>query len=83
LDGERAPPGSLLTRNLLRLIDLSMVLFPLVLVFYSPLRQRAGDVAAGTLVVRDKVGAEEASEVEDVAETVSKEKAPETVDTSG
>ena len=62
LDGERAPPGAMLTRNLLRLIDLSMVLFPLVLVLYSPLRQRAGDVAAGTLVVLDKVGDAPAAE---------------------
>ena len=34
------------------------LLFPLVLVLYSPLRQRAGDVAAGTLVVLSKPGAE-------------------------
>ena len=81
LDGERAPPGSLLIRNLLRLIDLSMVLFPLVLVLYSPLRQRAGDVAAGTLVVLDKVGPEDATEAEGAAETPAKEKVPETADT--
>ena len=68
LDGERAPPGSLVTRNLLRLIDLSMAMFPLVLVLYSPLRQRAGDVAAGTLVVLDKPGDEPASEDAEVAQ---------------
>ena len=56
LDGERPTPGALLTRNLLRLIDLLMMFFPLVLVLYSPLRQRAGDVAAGTLVVLNKPG---------------------------
>jgi uncharacterized RDD family membrane protein YckC len=54
LDGGRARPGALLTRNLLRVIDLSVFFFPLVLVLYSPLRQRAGDVAAGTLVVLNK-----------------------------
>jgi uncharacterized RDD family membrane protein YckC len=58
LDGERPTPAALVTRNLLRLIDLSMMFFPLVLVLYSPLRQRAGDVAAGTLVVLNKQGAE-------------------------
>lgn len=54
LQGERPTVGALLTRNVLRLIDLSMMFFPLVLVLYSPLRQRAGDVAAGTLVVLNK-----------------------------
>lgn len=54
LHGERPTVGALLTRNFLRLIDLSMMFFPLVLVLYSPLRQRAGDVAAGTLVVLNK-----------------------------
>ena len=58
LDGRRPTAGALLTRNLLRLIDLSMMFFPLVLVLYSPLRQRAGDVAAGTLVVLNRTGAE-------------------------
>jgi uncharacterized RDD family membrane protein YckC len=67
LDGQRPPVGALLIRNLLRLIDLSMMFFPLVLVLYSPLRQRAGDVAAGTLVVLNKEG----------AETVSAEESPE------
>ena len=56
LDGQRPAAGALLTRNLLRLIDLLMMFFPLVLVLYSPLRQRAGDVAAGTLVVLNKPG---------------------------
>ena len=71
LDGERPSPGALLTRNLLRLIDLSMMFFPLVLVLYSPLRQRAGDVAAGTLVVLHKVGAEAEGEGETPEETDS------------
>ena len=59
LDGGRARPGALLARNLLRVIDLSVAFFPLVLVLYSPLRQRAGDVAAGTLVVLNKPTAEQ------------------------
>ena len=77
LDGERPSPGALLTRNLLRLIDLSMMFFPLVLVLYSPLRQRAGDVAAGTLVVLHKVGAEAEGETVDDAEPAkAKEREP-------
>ena len=40
------------------MIDLSVFFVPLVLVLYSPLRQRAGDVAAGTLVVLNKPAAE-------------------------
>ena len=51
LDG--APPrrGALVTRNVLRLIDAGLFFVPLVVILFSPLRQRAGDVAAGTLVV--------------------------------
>jgi uncharacterized RDD family membrane protein YckC len=58
LDGGRPTAGALLTRNLLRLIDLAMGFFPLILLLYSPLRQRAGDVAAGTLVVLNRRGEE-------------------------
>jgi uncharacterized RDD family membrane protein YckC len=51
LDGRPAAAGAVIIRNLLRIVDLAMVFFPLVLILFSPLRQRAGDVAAGTLVV--------------------------------
>jgi uncharacterized RDD family membrane protein YckC len=51
LDGKPASPSAVVTRNALRIIDLAMVFFPLLLILFSPLRQRAGDVAAGTLVV--------------------------------
>ncbi len=42
-------------RNLLRIIDL-VVLFPLplLLVLYTPLRQRIGDIAARTIVIQDQ-----------------------------
>jgi uncharacterized RDD family membrane protein YckC len=52
LDGSRVRPRAALLRNVLRIVDLTLALFPLVMVFLSPLRQRIGDVAAGTLVVR-------------------------------
>ena len=44
--------GVSLMRNALRIIDLPA--FPLALILFSPLRQRAGDLAAGTLVVHGK-----------------------------
>ena len=50
LDGTRPTTLALLTRNLLRIVDI-VLLFPPVFVFFSPLRQRVGDMAAGTLVV--------------------------------
>jgi uncharacterized RDD family membrane protein YckC len=53
LDGSPATRGMILQRNLLRVTDM----FPspmLLLVILSPLRQRVGDIAAGTLVVEDK-----------------------------
>jgi len=50
LDGSAPGAGALAVRNLLRLVD-ALLLFPLVLVLISPLRQRFGDVAAETVVV--------------------------------
>lgn len=51
LDGAPATPGALVTRNVLRIIDIGLWLFPLFIITIFPLRQRAGDVAAGTLVI--------------------------------
>jgi uncharacterized RDD family membrane protein YckC len=79
LDGERPGPGPLVVRNLLRIIDVLIAFFPLVLVLYSPLRQRAGDVAAGTLVVLSKAGAE----AEAVDEEKEKTERPAEVDVTG
>ena len=79
LDGERPGHGALLARNLLRVIDVLIAFFPLLLVLYSPLRQRAGDVAAGTLVVlSDKQG-----EAELVDEAEKKAEQPAEVDVTG
>jgi uncharacterized RDD family membrane protein YckC len=47
LDGQRARVGPLLLRNVLRLVDMAL----LGLMVFSPLRQRVGDIVAGTLVV--------------------------------
>ena len=60
LDGTRPNALALLTRNFLRIVDV-VLLFPPLFVFFSPLRQRVGDMAAGTLVVLNGVeGAPEA-----------------------
>jgi uncharacterized RDD family membrane protein YckC len=50
-EGTRPAPGAIVIRNLLRIIDLWLMGLPLLLIFYSPLRQRVGDIAAGTVVV--------------------------------
>ena len=50
LDGRRPTPSAILIRNLLRVADL--LIFPLGFVILSPLRQRLGDMAAGTIVIR-------------------------------
>jgi uncharacterized RDD family membrane protein YckC len=55
LEGAKPAPRALLTRNLLRIIDI-VLLFPLVMILFSPLRQRVGDLAAGTLVIVDGAG---------------------------
>jgi uncharacterized RDD family membrane protein YckC len=52
LDGKPATLNARLLRNMLRVIDLAGI--PLALILFSPLRQRAGDFAAGTLVVTGK-----------------------------
>jgi len=51
LNGSRPAPAAVLIRNLLRLVDLIMLLCPLGLILFSPLKQRIGDMAAGTIVV--------------------------------
>ena len=51
VDGGRPTRVALLVRNLLRLVDLILMWLPLAMVLFSPLRQRVGDLAAGTLVV--------------------------------
>lgn len=48
LTGARPTPGQVVTRNLMRIVDLAGV--PLLSVL-SPLRQRVGDMTAGTIVV--------------------------------
>ena len=50
IDGKRATVGSIVLRNLMRLIEVILTL-PLLVIFFNPLRQRVGDFAAGTLVV--------------------------------
>ncbi len=61
-DGKRPGTMALLTRNLLRIIDLWLMGLPLLLIFYSPLRQRVGDAAAGTVVVTRTTAAGDAPE---------------------
>ena len=47
-------PGAILLRNAFRIIDLVPALPLALLILFSPLRQRLGDVVAGTLVIRDR-----------------------------
>ena len=52
LDGSRPSPVATFARNALRLVDVTLLGVPLLLVVLSPLRQRVGDIAARTTVVR-------------------------------
>lgn len=52
-DGSKPNTRAIVLRNLLRVIDVSMMFVPTMLVIISPLRQRVGDVAAETIVVSD------------------------------
>jgi uncharacterized RDD family membrane protein YckC len=61
LTGARPLPLAILTRNLLRMVDI-VLLFPPVFVLFSPLRQRIGDMAARTLVVMNSPAAPDAAD---------------------
>jgi uncharacterized RDD family membrane protein YckC len=51
VEGLAPTPGAMAMRNVLRLFDVSLFFLPVIVVAFFPLRQRAGDLAAGTLVV--------------------------------
>src|SRR6185437_12037658 len=51
LDAKPPRPSQILARNALRLIDLIIIGIPLLAVLQTPLRQRVGDMMAGTIVV--------------------------------
>jgi uncharacterized RDD family membrane protein YckC len=51
IDGKKPSRVTLMTRNLLRILDLIVFPLPLLTVIYTPLRQRIADLAAGTVVV--------------------------------
>lgn len=52
MNGRPAPIGSIVLRNLMKMIEVLVLLgFPLIVIFFNPLRQRIGDIAAGTVVI--------------------------------
>lgn len=53
IEGKRPGPTAMLVRNLLRVVDMVLVI-TMLLMAYLPLRQRMGDLAAGTTVVADR-----------------------------
>lgn len=54
VDGSAVDFGAVAVRNLIRVIDFSIVLVGLVVMFFQPQTRRLGDLAAGTVVVRDR-----------------------------
>jgi uncharacterized RDD family membrane protein YckC len=57
VDGAKPSVRAVVLRNILRVVDVAMF-FPLLLVLISPLRQRVGDFAGETVVVRDRKSSE-------------------------
>lgn len=53
MDGARAGWVPILLRNLLRLAELPIAPVVFIMMLYSPLRQRAGDIAAATIVISE------------------------------
>ena len=54
VDGSAADFGALAVRNVIRVIDVVVVLIGIVVMFFQPQTRRLGDLGAGTIVVRDR-----------------------------
>lgn len=54
VDGAAVDLSSVAVRNVIRIIDFTVLLIGLVVMFFQPQTRRLGDLAAGTLVVRDR-----------------------------
>jgi uncharacterized RDD family membrane protein YckC len=59
MGGEPVSLRASLIRNIVRLIEQSIQLIPVISILATRTNQRLGDIAAGTLVIRDKVVAPE------------------------
>lgn len=54
VDGSAVDFPAVAVRNVVRVIDLGVVLIGIVVMFFQPQTRRLGDLAAGTIVVRDR-----------------------------
>jgi uncharacterized RDD family membrane protein YckC len=54
LDGSAADFGAIAVRNIVRVVDVAVALIGIVVMFFQPQTRRLGDLAAGTIVVRDR-----------------------------
>ncbi|MGH7686276.1 MAG: RDD family protein [Candidatus Dormibacteria bacterium] len=54
LDGSAPDFSALVVRNLVRIVDVGVVYVGVVVMFFHPLSRRLGDLAAGTVVVRER-----------------------------
>ena len=54
VDGSAADFGALAVRNVIRIVDVVVVLIGIVVMFFQPQTRRLGDLGAGTIVVRDR-----------------------------
>ena len=54
IDGSAADFAAIAVRNVIRIVDVLVVLIGIVVMFFQPQTRRLGDLGAGTLVVRDR-----------------------------
>lgn len=54
LDGSAADFSAVLVRNLVRIVDVLVFYAGLLVMFFNPLSRRLGDMAAGTVVIRER-----------------------------
>jgi len=55
LDGSAADLSAILVRNVVRIIDIGVFEVGVIVMFFQPLSRRLGDLAAGTVVVRERI----------------------------
>jgi uncharacterized RDD family membrane protein YckC len=54
IDGSAADFAAIAVRNVIRIVDVLVVLIGIVVMFFQPQTRRLGDLGAGTIVVRDR-----------------------------
>ena len=72
LAGQKPTTGKLVLRNIVRVVEIELI-FPLLLILFTPLSQRMGDLASGTVVVEVPPGTNVKKDEEKVADDTKRD----------